>query len=158
MDGKRQKLSKRLDNSLFRLDGGIGAKARRATIETLRQRCHSDTPFALFATASLLGEGFDMPRLDTLFLTMPISFPGRIIQYAGRLHRRCADKQNVVIHDYVELGSALANTMYRRRLPAYRKLGYEICSDLEPEALIKVPVETETGPRGAKNSKQNELI
>ena len=80
----------------------------------------------LLATASLLGEGFDMPELDTLFLTMPISFKGRLIQYAGRLHRFSEKKKSVRIYDYVEPDHPLTAQMYRKRTTAYREMGYSI--------------------------------
>ncbi len=78
----------------------------------------------LFATSSLLGEGFDLPRLDTLFLAMPISFKGRLIQYAGRLHRSAPGKNSVIIYDYLDELLPVANSMYRKRRPAYRTMGY----------------------------------
>ena len=83
----------------------------------------------LFATSSLLGEGFDLPILDTLFLAMPISFKGRLIQYAGRLHRTAPEKTDVYIYDYLDVNLPLALSMYRKRLPGYRSLGYEIVTD-----------------------------
>jgi superfamily II DNA or RNA helicase len=56
----------------------------------------------LLATGRYLGEGFDDARLDTLFLTMPISWHGILAQYAGRLHRQYAAKREVVVYDYVD--------------------------------------------------------
>jgi len=74
----------------------------------------------------LLGEGFDMPELDTLFLAMPISFKGRLIQYAGRIHRFSEKKKSVRIYDYVEPDHPLTAQMYRKRTIAYREMGYSI--------------------------------
>ncbi len=51
----------------------------------------------ILATSSSIGEGFDDSRLDTLFLTMPVSWKGRIIQYVGRLHREHEDKEKVIV-------------------------------------------------------------
>jgi superfamily II DNA or RNA helicase len=56
----------------------------------------------LAATGRYLGKGFDDARLDTLFLTMPISWRGVLAQYAGRLHRLYAARRDVVIYDYVD--------------------------------------------------------
>ncbi len=36
------------------------------------------------------------PRLDTLFIVMLFSFKGKMVQYAGRLHRSCEGKTDVL--------------------------------------------------------------
>jgi hypothetical protein len=69
------------------LTGEMGAKDRRSTLSDLTKSIEEKNPVCLLTTGSLVGEGFDLPRLDALFLAMPISFKGRLIQYAGRLHR-----------------------------------------------------------------------
>jgi len=74
----------------------------------------------------LIGEGVDIPRLDTLILAMPISFKGRIVQHAGRLHRQWPGTKDVVIFDYLDTCSGLTVSMYRKRLIAYRSMGYQI--------------------------------
>ena len=114
------------DESIYRIDGSTNQKLRTAILGNLRARAAEERPFALLATASLLGEGFDMPELDTLFLTMPISFKGRLIQYAGRLHRFSKKKKSVRIYDYVEPDHPLTAQMYRKRTVAYREMGYSI--------------------------------
>ena len=77
-----------------------------------------------------------MPELDTLFLAMPISFKGRIIQYAGRLHRRCKGKSEVRVYDYVETDNALTSHMHRKRLSAFRQMGYELVKE-DPNGVFK---------------------
>jgi len=57
---------------------------------------------------------------------MPASFKGRIVQYAGRLHRRHADKTNVVIYDYVDSSVPVLANMHRKRLKTYKMLGYTV--------------------------------
>ena len=76
-----------------------------------------------------LGEGFDDERLDTLFLTLPISWRGTLNQYAGRLHRIRDSKKKVVIYDYVDLDVPVLARMYHRRIKGYRSIGYEIEDD-----------------------------
>jgi len=80
----------------------------------------------LMSTGSLIGEGFDLPELSTLFLAMPISFKGRLIQYAGRLHRASAGKREVIIYDYIDKSLALEMSMFRKRMATYRKMRYTI--------------------------------
>jgi superfamily II DNA or RNA helicase len=80
----------------------------------------------ILATGRYLGEGFDDPRLDTLFLTMPISWKGTLAQYAGRLHRRYDGKTNVLMVDYVDEQVPLLARMAAKRRAGYRALGYQI--------------------------------
>ena len=85
----------------------------------------------LVATGRYLGEGFDDARLDTLFLTMPISWRGTLAQYAGRLHRLHAAKRDVVIYDYVDGDEAVLAKMAAKREVGYRNLGYRTVHGLE---------------------------
>ncbi len=82
----------------------------------------------IIATGKYIGEGFDDSRLDTLFLTMPISWKGVLQQYAGRLHRAHANKTEVVIYDYVDMNEPMLANMYRKRLKGYESMGYVISS------------------------------
>ena len=109
-----------------RLDGQLGKRARSEVLRQIDAHYTAGTPFVLFATASLIGEGFDLPRLDTLVLAMPLSWKGRLVQYAGRLHRIHDAKGAPIIYDYVDENHALTNAMFRRRLAGYRELHYAI--------------------------------
>lgn len=109
---------------IHRIDGSMGKKQRAAILLMIDELASSGRGFVLFATSSLLGEGFDLPQLDTLFLTLPVSFKGRLIQYAGRLHRAWPGKSEVRIYDYVEPDHPLTAHMHRKRLAAYRSMGY----------------------------------
>ena len=121
----------------YRLDGKTGKKARQQVLDAINQHYATSTPFVVFATASLVGEGLDIPRLDTLFLTMPLSFKGRLVQYAGRLHRSHEAKTKVLIHDYLD-ATPLTHAMFRRRSAAYGKMGYTI-EDPENEPMPDAP-------------------
>ena len=57
---------------------------------------------SILATGRYIGEGFDDARLDTLFLALPFSWKGMLVQYAGRLHRLHPGKDEVQIFDYVD--------------------------------------------------------
>lgn len=85
----------------------------------------------LIATGSLVGEGFDFPRLDTLFMATPVSFRGVVEQYAGRLNRDYAGKENVIIYDYVDNHIPMFDKMYAKRLKAYKQIGYELACGLQ---------------------------
>jgi superfamily II DNA or RNA helicase len=107
------------------LHGGVKQKQRREIFQQIKD-CPDDCRKAILATGSYIGEGFDEPRLNTLFLTMPSSFKGKIVQYAGRLHRYHKDKQDVQIYDYVDAGVSVLERMFQRRWKTYKMLGYEI--------------------------------
>jgi len=84
-----------------------------------------DTPLTLVSTGKYIGEGFDEPRLDTLFLAMPISWKGTLQQYAGRLHRLFEHKNEVQIYDYVDIHVRMLERMYNKRLTGYASIGYK---------------------------------
>ena len=88
----------------------------------------SEHHYAIVSTESYLGEGFDLARLDALFLATPISWDGNVTQQAGRLHRSCEGKSDVVIYDYIETSVPMLERMYRKRLKTYAKLGYEVAA------------------------------
>ena len=90
-----------------------------------------DEERVLVATGRYLGEGFDDARLDTLFLTMPISWRGILAQYAGRLHRLHAAKRDVVIYDYVDENEPMLAKMAAKREAGYRSLGYRAVRSAE---------------------------
>jgi len=88
------------------------------------------------STGSLIGEGSDIPELCTLMLAMPLSFKGRLIQYAGRLHRESAGKTDVRIYDYVDVNLALGISMFKKSMTTYKKMGYSV--ELLDELAAKI--------------------
>ena len=109
--------------NVFILKGGMGKKQRKATMDGLREVPDGE-PCVVLATGRYAGEGFDVPRLDTLFLAMPISWRGTLQQYVGRLHRLYAGKREVQVYDYVDRNVPMLVRMFSRRLKGYRALGY----------------------------------
>ncbi len=105
------------------LQGGKGARVSREAraqltgIGDLEER-------VLVATGRYVGEGFDDPRLDTLFLAMPVSWKGTLIQYTGRLHRLHPGKREVQLYDYVDREVPMLLSMFEKRLRGYRAIGY----------------------------------
>ena len=107
------------------LKGGMKPKERSHVSEALKAISDAEER-VIVATGSYLGEGFDDARLDTLFLTMPISWRGTLAQYAGRLHRLHATKREVVIYDYVDENEPMLAKMAAKREAGYRALGYDV--------------------------------
>ena len=124
LDSLAERLSSRIQH-LVELRGGMGRKeigaisARLATIP-------AHEPRALIATGRYIGEGFDDPRLDTLFLTLPVSWRGTIAQYVGRLHRLHHCKREVRVYDYADLNAPMLARMFDRRCRGYEAVGYTI--------------------------------
>ncbi|WP_330389454.1 phospholipase D-like domain-containing protein [Geosporobacter ferrireducens] len=118
-----KKLNERIPD-VISLMGGMSAKNTREILERI-----TDTPIdrqlTLVATGKYIGEGFDEPRLDTLFLAMPISWKGTLQQYAGRLHRLFENKNEVRIYDYVDIHIRMLEKMYNKRLNGYASIGYK---------------------------------
>jgi superfamily II DNA or RNA helicase len=85
----------------LRLVGGMNATARRAA-DALLASPEPDQPLLIVATGSYIGEGFDCPRLDTVFLAAPIAFKGRLVQHVGRVIRPLPSKTTAEVHDYVD--------------------------------------------------------
>lgn len=130
-----KKLSERLKtyaDRLILLTGANGTKARRAQVEELSKVDDSES-LILVGTGSLLGEGFDFPRLDTLFMATPVSGENVVEQYVGRLNRDYDGKENVIVYDYVDSHIPKFDKMYAARLKAYKKIGYELCVNMDGE-------------------------
>jgi superfamily II DNA or RNA helicase len=114
------------------MHGGLSDKARKQTMQRLAEIPETE-PRIIVATGRYIGEGFDDPRLDTLFLAMPISWHGTLAQYAGRLHRLYHAKKEVIIYDYVDRQIPMLARMAEKRMKGYARLGY---------AIKQSPVET----------------
>lgn len=110
-----------LDPVVF--SGAMKAKERRSAVARLAE-ADDGAPLLVLGTGSYIGEGFDCPQLDTLFLAAPISFKGRLVQYAGRITRPYPGKNSATVHDYHdELTPVLAASL-NKRAPGYVALGF----------------------------------
>jgi superfamily II DNA or RNA helicase len=105
------------------MHGGMSESTRRQLNNDL-QSIPATEERLIIATGSYLGEGFDDSRLDTLFLMFPISWRGRLSQYAGRLHWLHENKKHVIIYDYADLHVPVLDRMFRRRKSGYKRMGY----------------------------------
>ena len=110
------------------LIGSELAKEKFQKTEYLRNMPPQE-PLVIVATGKYVGEGVDYPRLDTLFLALPVSWKGIIAQYAGRLHREYPGKIEVRIYDYIDIRVPMCDVMYKRRLKGYASVGYKIKSN-----------------------------
>ena len=119
------------------LTGTGSTKEKRGTLQHLHE-ISSEEPLAIVATGKYVGEGFDYPRLDTLFLALPISWKGLVAQYAGRLHRENEGKKDVRIYDYIDIHEPVCDNMYRKRLKGYASIGYKIISRHSPTLFDNV--------------------
>ncbi|MEF2838620.1 MAG: DEAD/DEAH box helicase family protein [Oscillospiraceae bacterium] len=120
-------LKKKIQNVVL-LSGKGTAREKREILQGLSQ-IPANEPLVLVATGKYVGEGFDLPRLDTLFLAMPVSWKGTLAQYAGRLHRNYEGKQEVLIYDYVDIRVPMLERMYHKRLSGYAAIGYTVRGD-----------------------------
>jgi superfamily II DNA or RNA helicase/very-short-patch-repair endonuclease len=107
------------------LRAGMAKKQRRAVAALLASIPRGEGRVML-ATGKYIGEGFDDSRLDTLFLTLPVSWRGTIAQYAGRLHRLHDGKREVRVYDYADLNVPMLARMFDRRCRGYEAIGYRV--------------------------------
>ena len=118
-----EKLKTTIPN-VITLTGSDTTKGKREALQRLQTISPSE-PLVIVATGKYVGEGFDYPRLDTLFLALPISWKGLVAQYAGRLHRENEGKKDVRIYDYIDIHEPVCDSMYRKRLKGYASIGYK---------------------------------
>lgn len=111
------------------IDSGIKSIVLKGAMSAAESKKANDAlPSAkvVVATGRYVGEGFDLPRLDTLFLAMPIAWKGSLAQYAGRIHREVENKHKVVIYDYVDTSLPMLDRMFHKREKSYKALGYSL--------------------------------
>jgi len=124
LDSLASRLAPEVRN-LFMLRGGMSRKSLEAVRLQMGAVSVGDERVIL-ATGRYIGEGFDDGRLDTLFLTLPVSWHGTIAQYVGRLHRLYEGKREVRVYDYADLNVPMLSRMFDRRCRGYEAVGYTI--------------------------------
>jgi len=110
---------------LIVLRAGLGKRQHQAIAKQLAA-VPAEASRVVLATGRYVGEGFDDPRLDTLFLTLPVSWRGTVAQYAGRLHRLYDGKREARIYDYADLDVQMLARMFDRRCRGYEAIGYTV--------------------------------
>ena len=131
-----EKLKTTIPN-VITLTGSDTTKDKREALQRLQTISPSE-PLVIVATGKYVGEGFDYPRLDTLFLALPISWKGLVAQYAGRLHRENEGKKDVRIYDYIDIHEPVCDSMYRKRLKGYASIGYKTIIKGQPTLFDNV--------------------
>ncbi len=126
-------------SSIFMLTGDAGIKIRREILSNFDGAIREKSGCALFATGSLVGEGVDIPAIDTLILAFPISSRVKMTQYLGRIERESPGKFSVIAVDYEDVTHPITRSMFKKRASAYRTLNYAVAESLEaalhPESL-----------------------
>ena len=111
-------------NNIIILFGTSSQKEKRETLAKL-EAIPDNEKLIIIATGKYVGEGFDYPRLDTLFLALPIAWKGKVAQYTGRLHRNYTGKTEVQVYDYVDIHVPMLEKMYQKRVKGYAAVGYK---------------------------------
>jgi superfamily II DNA or RNA helicase len=117
-DGLKQK-----GKSPYLLSGDVGKKERTGILKEIKDQS-AESELLIIATGQYLGEGFDCPQVDTLFLAFPMAFRGKLIQYVGRILRKYASKTSVVVYDYLDKQVPVLNAMFFRRAKAYKTMKF----------------------------------
>lgn len=109
--------------NVIRLVGTAPAKERKEAMAKL-QSIPADEPLVVVAIGKYVGEGFDFPRLDTLFIALPVAYDNIVQQYTGRLHREYEGKREVQVYDYIDIHVPALSKMYGKRIKSYAPIGY----------------------------------
>lgn len=114
------------------LSGGMKARERHQITEQLANHSPDSDPLLIVGTSSFIGEGFDCPALDALFLAAPITFKNRLVQYIGRVTRPCHSKTTATVHDYHDERTPVIASSLKKRAPGYVKMGFP-----DPRKMIR---------------------
>lgn len=113
------------------LRGGMGARARKAALLKL-DPAPDGPPLLVVGTGPYIGEGFDCPALDALFLAAPIASKGRLVQYVGRVMRPYPGKATAEVHDYHDIDTGVLASSLAKRAAGYTSLGFP-----DPRRLVR---------------------
>ena len=83
----------------------------------------------LVATSSLIGEGFDLPAIESIFLTTPVKYEGRLVQQIGRAMRPAQGKAHAKVYDFVDYEVGVLKHSAKIRLSIYQDQGLEVCQN-----------------------------
>ncbi|CAN5329073.1 hypothetical protein BH09ACT6_BH09ACT6_03980 [soil metagenome] len=131
LDVLAAEIGHRVPVPVVQLHGRMTKAERREVRKTLSIADGANEPFVLVAIDKVAGEGLDLPTLNTLFLTVPVSFKGRVIQQIGRITRgrETADTVPAIVHDYCDSNVPLLDRMHSRRRRVMTKEGFTILNE-----------------------------
>lgn len=112
-----------LGHDVIRMQGGMTTAARHDAVTRLSET-DPCAGVVVVGTTPFIGEGFDAPSLDTLFLAAPISYDGLLVQCVGRILRPAPGKTDAIVHDYHDVRTPVLAASLARRMPGYRALGF----------------------------------
>ncbi|EGR8990749.1 DNA helicase [Vibrio vulnificus] len=110
----------------------VGSMKKKQQAEVMSKL---DITQVIVATGRFVGEGFDLPRLDTLILALPVSWKGSLIQYVGRIQRDYKGKEEVKVIDYVDAKIPMLLRMFNKREKGYRALGFSSESIIQEQLI-----------------------
>nr|WP_241808990.1 DEAD/DEAH box helicase [Vibrio ordalii] len=110
----------------------VGSMKKKQQAEAMSKL---DSTQVIVATGRFVGEGFDLPRLDTLILALPVSWKGSLIQYVGRIQRDYKGKEEVKVIDYVDAKIPMLLRMFNKREKGYRALGFSSESIIQEQLI-----------------------
>lgn len=108
----------------FNFQARLKAKEREE-IFSKNSKLPANEPFILLANGKLIGEGFDLERLDTVIFSFPFSWKAVVTQYIGRVMRRSPSKNHILLIDTVDRGNPILERMFRKRQKVYEALGFK---------------------------------
>lgn len=119
--------------NVFKINGSAKTKDKKIFSNNIKD---AKNGFIIVSTGKYLGEGFDLPSLDTLFLTMPFKWKGLLSQYIGRIQREFEGKNQVTVYDYVDIKIGKFAHQFQLRLKEYKKEGFIIENENNKADLI----------------------
>lgn len=108
----------------FNFQARLKAKEREEILSKI-SKLPANEPFILLANGKLIGEGFDLERLDTVIFSFPFSWKAVVTQYIGRVMRRSPSKNHILLIDTVDRGNPILERMFRKRQKVYEALGFK---------------------------------
>ncbi len=125
---------KNLCENTFIINGQMKTSAQKEILKKINNI--NSSGYIILSTGKYIGEGFDLPSLNTLFITMPFKWEGILSQYVGRIQRTLNDKTEVCVYDYVDLKVPLFSRMFTERFKSYKKNNYKFNKELINEDII----------------------